>query len=154
MKRYRNHLQNIHSLYQQVKLQNQCLRCLKMMKQLSQEMPASLLLAPKAAFLPHGRLRILFGRLALKRFLVFWSIGSQIIRSLIDSPAVVIFPLILINASVIIFVTSSTCSASVKYLWIWVKLYRYNTLTTLLGGKCVKMITQDVLNCKENYTRG
>ena len=53
----------------------------------------------------------------------------------------------------IIFVTSSTSSASVKYFWIWVKLYRVNTLTTLLEGKCVKMITQDVLNCKENYTR-
>ena len=31
----------------------------------------------------------------------------------------------------IIFVTSS---ASVKYFYIWVKLYRINTLTTLLEG--------------------
>ena len=54
----------------------------------------------------------------------------------------------------IIFVTSSTSSASLKYFWIWVKLYRINTLTTLLEGKCVKIITQDVSNCKENYTRG
>ena len=54
----------------------------------------------------------------------------------------------------IIFVTSSTSSASVKYFWICVKLYRINTLTTLLEGKCVKIITQDVSNCKENYTRG
>ena len=51
----------------------------------------------------------------------------------------------------IIFVTSSTSSASVKYFWICVKLYRINTL---LEGKCVKIITQDVSNCKENYTRG
>ena len=54
----------------------------------------------------------------------------------------------------IIFVTSSTSSASVKYFWICVKLYRINALTTLLEGKCVKIITQDVSNCKENYTRG
>ena len=54
----------------------------------------------------------------------------------------------------IIFVTSSTSSASVKYFWICVKLYRINTLTTLLEGKCIKIITQDVSNCKENYTRG
>ena len=30
-----------------------------------------------------------------------------------------------------IFVTSSTSSASVKYFWVWVKLYRINMLTTL-----------------------
>ena len=39
-----------------------------------------------------------------------------------------------------IFVTSSTSSASVKYFWVWVKLYRINTLTTLLEGKSVKII--------------
>ena len=53
-----------------------------------------------------------------------------------------------------IFVTSSTSSASVKYFWVWVKLYRINTLTTLSEGKGVKIITQDELNFKEYYTRG
>ena len=53
-----------------------------------------------------------------------------------------------------IFVTSSTSSASVKYFWVWVKSYRINTLTTLSEGKGVKIITQDELNFKEYYTRG
>ena len=53
-----------------------------------------------------------------------------------------------------IFVTSSTSSASVKYFWVSVKLYRINTLTTLLEGKSVKIITQDEYNSKEYYTRG
>ena len=50
-----------------------------------------------------------------------------------------------------IFFTSSTSSGSVKYFWVWVKLY--NMLTTLLEGKGVKLITQDEFNCKEYYTR-
>ena len=53
-----------------------------------------------------------------------------------------------------IFVTSSTSSASVKYFWVWVKLYRINTLTALIEGRGVQILTQDAFDCKEYYTRG
>ena len=47
--------------------------------------------------------------------------------------------LFMVELADIIFVTSSTSSANVKYFWICVKLYRINTLTTLLEGKYVNI---------------